>query len=145
MAATERLRIGLDFDGTLADTVGAAEAYLREIEGIMLAPHELMRPPGLKQLGGERFEQMLVDERFIEQLKFVPGTLGMARSLMADADIFLVTARNEWQTKLLQLWLEEHGLRFEGVRRPRTSRKCGRTGSCGWMSTSTTCSRTRRM
>lgn len=115
MASTERLRIGLDFDGTLADTVGAAEAYLREVEGIVLAPHELTWPPGIKQLGSERFGQMLADDQFIEQLEFVPGALGVARSLMADADLFLVTARHEWQTEPVRLWLERSGLHFDGV------------------------------
>ena len=112
---TERLRIGLDFDGTLVDTVGAAAAYLREVEGIVLQADELTWPPGIKHLGGERFDEMLVDERFVEQLEFVPGALEVARSLMADADLFLVTARNERQTEPVHRWLEDRGLRFEGV------------------------------
>lgn len=115
MGSTERLRIGLDFDGTLADSVGAAAAYLREVEGIVLQPDELTWPPGIKHLGGERFGQMLADERFIEQLNFVPGALGVTRSLMEQADLFLVTARHEWQTEPVHRWLQSHGLRFEGV------------------------------
>jgi hypothetical protein len=42
---------------------------------------------------------MLVDEQFAEQLEFVPGALEVDRSLMADADLFLVTAGNERQTE----------------------------------------------
>lgn len=115
MVPTERLRIGVDFDGTLADTVAAAAAYLRDIEGIELTPEERTWPPGVRHLGGERFGQMLADERFVERLEFVPGALEVTRSLMENADVFLVTARHEWQTDPVHRWLKSHGLRFAGV------------------------------
>jgi uncharacterized HAD superfamily protein len=115
MAPTERLRIGLDFDGTLADTVGAAEAYLREVEGIVLAPHELMWPPGLKQIGRERFMQMLADDRFLDELEFVPGALEVTRSLMELADVFVVTARYDEDAEPARRWLDGHGLQFTDI------------------------------
>jgi len=115
MARFERLRIGLDFDGTLADTVAAGAAFLRDIEGIELAPEERTWPPGIKHLGRERFAAMLADPRFVERLEFVPGALEVTRSLMEEADVFLVTARHDWQTEPVHRWLEDHGLRFAGV------------------------------
>jgi 5'(3')-deoxyribonucleotidase len=115
MTSTERLRIGLDFDGTLADTVGAGATYLREVEGITLQPHELIWPPGLQYLGRERFMQMLADDRFMEVLEFVPGALEVTRSLMEFADVFVVTARYEEETAPARRWLDGHGLRFVDI------------------------------
>jgi hypothetical protein len=68
----------------------------------VFALHKLTWPLGIKQLSGERFGQMLADERFIEQFQFVPSAFGMSRSLMADADLLMVIARIEWPTEAVQ-------------------------------------------
>ena len=110
-----RLRIGIDFDGTLADTINAAAAFLRDVEGIALEPHEMHWPPGRDRISGERFVEMITDQRFFDRLEFVPGAEAVTRRLLQDASVFLVTARNETQTTPVRRWLESRDLHFDVI------------------------------
>ena len=115
MASTSRLRIGIDFDGTLVDTISAAAYFLREVDSIVLEPHEMKWPPGRERIGPERFSAMITDERFFAQLDFVPEAEAITRRLLEQADVFVVTARNEAQTTPVRRWLDEHDLTFNGI------------------------------
>jgi uncharacterized HAD superfamily protein len=110
----DRLRIGIDFDGTLADSIGAAAQFLEEFDGIVLEAHERRWPPGRLRLGAERFNSMIEDDRFFERLDFVPGAEAAVRALLGRADVFLVTARTEAQTEPVRRWLETRDLSLSG-------------------------------
>lgn len=115
MANSDRLRIGIDFDGTLADSIGAAARYLEDFDGIVLEPHERSWPPGLGRIGRERFGAMIVDDRFFERLDFVEGAESVMRELVEAAEVFLVTARTERETEPVRRWLETHDLQLSGI------------------------------
>lgn len=115
MSNGRRLRVGIDFDGTLADSIGASARYLEEFDGIVLEPHERRWPPGRERVGGERFGEMLEDERFFDRLEFVPDADTVTRRLLEDADVYLVTARTERQTEPVRRWLDRHDLKLNGI------------------------------
>lgn len=112
---TDRLRIGIDFDGTLADSIGAAARYLEDLHGIVLESHERSWPPGLRRIGRERFDSMIVDDEFFDRLEFVSGAESVMRELVETADVFLVTARTERETEPVSRWLEARNLQLSGI------------------------------
>lgn len=114
MSHPGRLRIGIDFDGTLADSIGAAARFLEEFDGIVLAPHERRWPPGRERIGGERFAAMIADDRFFDRLEFVPAAEPVMRQLVEEAEVFLVTARTEEQTAPVRRWLAARDLSLAG-------------------------------
>ncbi|MDA0351838.1 MAG: hypothetical protein O3A10_06470 [Chloroflexi bacterium] len=115
MSEPARLRIGIDFDGTLADSIGAAARYLRDLEGIELEPEEMRWPPGRERIGAKRFAAMIKDPRFFQRLEFVPGAEATMRTLGRDADLYIVTARTPEQAEPVERWLQHHELEVNGV------------------------------
>jgi uncharacterized HAD superfamily protein len=113
------MRIGIDFDGTIADASSAKIRYALERFGVELTPELTMRPGGVPVIGLERYEAMVADIFGTElTLEFepMPGALEVLRRLAAEHEIYVVTARLDHEVDLAARWLETRGVEVRGVR-----------------------------
>ena len=109
----ERPGIGLDYDGTIADTGIAKTAWIREHLGLEIPPWSTDRTMCVPIIGAENYEHMgrvvyapdasmLADE--------VPGAAAAIRSMAARHRLYIVTARNADQVAWARAWLAGRGL-----------------------------------
>ncbi len=107
------MRVGLDFDGVIADTIPAMRAYARDRHGLELAPSECVMPAGPERLGLDAYRQLVADTHETEYRLTFPLTLGATDGLRALArrhDLFVVTARHSGSLENAVRWLELNGL-----------------------------------
>jgi uncharacterized HAD superfamily protein len=113
------MRIGIDFDGTIADITTAAILYGREHWGVELRPEQTWGASGIEVVGGrERYDQMFRDLHTTPlglEVPPMPGALDVLSRLAEEHEIHVVTARNEDEGEWARRWLERHGLTVAGV------------------------------
>jgi len=105
------MRIGIDFDGTLADTGWAKQQYISETWGIHLEPWETMRTPAFEVLGEERYHEMVLAAHTTElvlRMPEIPGAIAAVARLAEQHDLFVITARRDEEIELARQWLADH-------------------------------------
>jgi 5'(3')-deoxyribonucleotidase len=111
------MRIGLDFDGTIADITWAKIRYARDAFGVELLPEQTARATGIPVLGAERYEQ-LVDAVHGSDLSLqmppMPGALEAIERLASTHELYIVTARTDPEAELARAWIEECGMYVDG-------------------------------
>lgn len=111
------MRIGLDFDGTIADTTGAKIRYAREVFGLELNALETWRAVGEPRLGAERFREMVVaaHHEHTEFTEPMPGVLEVIERLAVDHQLFIVTARTDAEVEWARRWVTARALPVQAV------------------------------
>lgn len=108
------MRIGLDFDDTLADFGELLAVAAMERWGIDLRAAQAAGQKYSDVVGQERFST-LVREALTTDLTLemtpVPGALEGARRLSEHHDIVVVTARNDQESGAAIRWLERYAIR----------------------------------
>jgi uncharacterized HAD superfamily protein len=105
------MRIGLDFDGTIADITWAKVRYAREAFGVDLAPEQTARPSAEPVLGRERYDDLV---RVVHgsdlslEMPPMPGALEVIDRLTVDHELIVVTARLDDEALLARQWLQAH-------------------------------------
>lgn len=103
------MKIGLDFDDTLADFSEMLVRLTRERFGIDLLELYRQGKPGKPAVGAERWDAMLKEMHETDlTLEMAPkdGAVEVARRLAARHDLVILTARNDRETPSARRWLE---------------------------------------
>jgi hypothetical protein len=107
------VRIGLDFDGTLADIGATKQRFVRERWGILLEVADVGRSGALPVLGEERYVEMVEAVHgtdLVLDTAPVPGAIEVTRRLLDRYEVTLITARLDEEIELAREWLRLHGL-----------------------------------
>jgi uncharacterized HAD superfamily protein len=122
------MRLGIDFDGTVADITDAKIRFAREHFNEDITPRETYREHGIGRLGEERFIRMVHEAHataWTLSMQPMAGALESLHTLAADHDLFIVTARNDDEIDWARQWLERHDLPIQDVlhtsREPKTA------------------------
>jgi len=113
------MRIALDFDGTIADAVGAKVRYAHERFGVVLPPEDSMRPGAVPLMGLERYEQMIRDvfgSPITLEMEPMPGALESLHRLQRNHELYVVTARLDEEVDYARTWLRERGVDVRDIR-----------------------------
>lgn len=109
----DRPAIGVDYDGTIADTNAIKAAWIRENLGIEVPPWRTDRTLCVPIIGLEAYERMskiVYSPELSAQAKEVPGASHAIKTLAARYRIYVVTARNDAQIASSRAWLEKMGI-----------------------------------
>lgn len=120
------MRIGLDFDGTIADASGAKMRYARERWGVTLDRAQTMRPGAIPLIGRERYETMIADifgTPLTLEMEPMPGAVDVLQRLADAHDLFVVTARLDHETGFATTWLQRRGIAIRELRNSARGRK----------------------
>ncbi|MPZ98316.1 MAG: hypothetical protein GEU80_03090 [Dehalococcoidia bacterium] len=124
------MRIGIDFDGTLASWGDAMAAYLDERHGLPLAADRHVQD----QLPEDIFVPMvreLMASEWTLAMPPLPGALDAMRLLSAEHELYVVTARHRHEAEWAARWVDHHGLWVQEVvhtdRAPKSA-ACRRLG-----------------
>jgi uncharacterized HAD superfamily protein len=112
------MRLGIDFDGTIADVTEAKIRYARERLGEDLTPLETNRAQGLPRLGERRYVQMVEATHATDwtlTMRPMLGAIEVLQALAEHHELFVITARNDDEIGWARAWLEPHGLPFRDV------------------------------
>lgn len=107
------MRIGLDFDGVIADTIPAMVSYARERMGLEVEPRDCIVPRGIERLGIETYRQLVAETHDSDYaLGFQPthGAYAALRDMAAVHELYIVTARAGPAFANAMRWLESHGI-----------------------------------
>ena len=107
----ENMRIGLDFDGTIADTNSIKSEWIKNNLGSEVPPYLCDRTSAVPIIGQENYERMrreVYSEIETSQLVPVEGLDLALQEMSVHSECFLVTARGN--LKLIRDWLNSRGL-----------------------------------
>lgn len=106
------MRIGIDFDDTIADLTAAKVAYARERHAVTLHPTGTYRTQAVPLLGEEHYEEMLTALLTQQTIATPPvdHAIEALAQLGASHELFVVTARYEQEAVWSRRWLEHHGI-----------------------------------
>lgn len=105
--------IGIDYDGTIADTSGVKADWIHEHLGVEVPPWKTDRTNCVPIIGLENYERM---SRFVYGRKGslkageVPGSIDAVKDLARHSHIFVITARLSHQIRWCKEWLRKKGL-----------------------------------
>lgn len=122
-----RPRIGLDFDGLIADTYKAKQRYAYNKYGVELTPQQCRREKGTEILGDVRYQKMIREiygTRLTLALEPMPGSISAIQAMDELADCYIVTARYEKELKWLRIWLDKYVLPIHGIVHTSEKSKC---------------------
>ena len=105
--------IGIDYDGTIADTGAMKSAWIKEHLAMSVPPWETDRTLCVPLIGEDNYERMgrhVYAPAASLRAEEVPGVAAAIQALAARHRIYVVTARNAQQIASCQQWLERHGL-----------------------------------
>lgn len=118
------MRLGIDFDNTLADFVSLIQRLTRERTGFELRglPERYPEADDLEPvihaaIGRERWEALLAEIHETDltlQMDPQPGAVEVARRLAAQHDLVIVTARDHRESESVHRWLEQHRIPIRG-------------------------------
>ena len=106
------MKIGIDFDGVVADNVGLKIDYIRENFGIILTSSECKREIAVARgVPNDEYTKMLEliynDPEVSLKAKEIPGALEKIRMLQAEHNyIEITTSRYDQGRENIQRWLE---------------------------------------
>ena len=113
-----RQRVGLDFDGLIADTSAAKQDYAADRFGISLRRDQCLRERGSEILGAEAYRKM-IDDIYGTDLTMALTAMNGAGEAMARLDSFcdcyIITARHADEFKWMTQWITEHELPVHGI------------------------------
>ena len=105
--------IGLDYDGTIADTNALKSAWIRQNLGLEVPPWRTDRTLCVSLIGLEAYERMgkvVYSPTMTMQADEVPGAAAAIRELSCRYRLYIVTARNQEQIASCRAWLEKRGM-----------------------------------
>ncbi len=105
--------IGIDYDGTIADTNALKVAWIKENLGLEVPPWRTDRTLCVPIIGLEAYERMsriVYSPEFSARAKEVPGAAQAIKALARHWRIYVVTARDNAQVDSSRAWLQEKGL-----------------------------------
>lgn len=115
------MRIGIDFDNTIADFGGLLRRITIERTGVDFRAIRAANPDVADiealcyaAVGKERFDALIADVVRTDHSSTIeerPGAIEALRHLGARHEIVIVTARSEAESTTPRRWLERHGLR----------------------------------
>ena len=107
------MNLGIDFDGTIADSTQQKIQTALELYGVVMKPEQTGRGPGRKLMGKHRYENVVNSIYGTEKtlgLSPVEGSLEVIESLSDNHEMYVVTARDEKGADLASLWLKSRRL-----------------------------------
>jgi len=122
-----RPRIGLDFDGLIANTYKAKQKYAYDKYGMELTPQQCRREKATKILGSVRYQKMIREiygTRLTLELEPMPGSISAIQGMDELADCYIVTARYKKELKWLRIWLDKYVLPIHGIVHTAEQSKC---------------------
>lgn len=105
--------IGIDYDGTIANTSEVKAQWIRAHVGMEIPPWKTDRTSCVPIIGLENYERMgqfIYEREGSLRARDVPGSLNGIRKLAKKSKIFIVTARKSHQIRWSREWLRERGL-----------------------------------
>ncbi len=118
------MRLGLDFDGVIANDEEVKTLGIRELCGIDVDPADLrssvMLEKGIltREQYYDEFHPLIYNTDFLFRTKPVKGAVECIGQLLAEGhDVRVITARRDVALETARLWSETHGLHlpFTGV------------------------------
>ena len=107
------MKIGIDFDGTVADTSTAKSSYIESHFGLDVPPCRCNRTECVPLIGEAAYEEMgrvMYSRERTLQIPPVPGSVPAIRELAERASLFVVTARASSQRSIVEDWLHRNEL-----------------------------------
>ena len=120
-------RIGLDFDGLIANTYKAKQRYAYDKYGVELTFQQCRREKGTEILGDVRYQKMIREiygTRLTLALEPMPGSISAIQAMDELGDCYIVTARYEKELKWLRIWLDKYALPIHGIVHTSEQSKC---------------------
>lgn len=105
--------IGIDYDGTIADTSGVKAHWIREHLGVEVPPWKTDRTSCVPIIGLENYERMsefVYGRKGSLKAREVPGAIDAIKELARHSQIFVITARLSHQVLWCKEWLRKKGL-----------------------------------
>ncbi len=122
------LRIGLDFDGTIADITWAKLRYAREAFGVELPAEATWGATGRELLGEERYGELVEavhGTSLSVEMPPMPGAVETMARLRQHHELYIVTARLDNEAELAHEWLERNGVEVDGFVHTARASKAG--------------------
>jgi 5'(3')-deoxyribonucleotidase len=113
----ERLTVGIDLDGVLADQLAGAFPRIKERLGIDLAWNDVTEfrlPLGETDLARE-IELAQLDPAYLLEMPVHSGALALVDELRLHYRVVLITARPGSALELTSAWLDARGFKFEAI------------------------------
>lgn len=107
------MRVGLDFDGVISDTIPSMIEFARVTHGLHLSPLDCVAPDGPAGLGSEVWLRLITDTHATPYALSMPPMFGTADGLARLSDrheVVVVTARRGGALENTRIWLDHHGL-----------------------------------
>ena len=104
-----RAVIGIDYDGTIADTNGQKARWIREHCGIAIEPYQCDRTTCVPIIGQSRYDGMtatVYERKWTLRSQPVTGALDALYKLSTNYDIFIITARLPHRVAFAREWLQ---------------------------------------
>lgn len=126
------MRIALDYDGTIADTNRVKADWILQHLGKVVAPWECNRTDCVPIIGESAYQELgdfVYERESTLNTEEVPGAAGAIRSLAAQADLYVVTARSPRRMAFAREWFCRKGL--EGfIREFQSSQRTSKEDVC---------------
>ena len=109
----DKVGIGLDYDGTIADTGAVKSAWIKEHLGLEVPPWKTDRTLCVPIIGLEEYARMgsvVYGPEATRWAQEVPGASAAIAALAARYRLYVITARNAEQMAWSRQWLDAHGL-----------------------------------
>lgn len=107
------MRLGLDFDGVISDTIPQMIAFARTEHDLELSPFDCVAPGGPAGLTPDVWLQLIADTHNTPYALSMPPTFGAVpalRDLSVRHEVVIVTARRGEALANSEAWLEQAGL-----------------------------------
>ncbi len=110
------MRLAIDFDGTIADSASLVARYVREVlalEGPSGAAGERRGEISFVQLTEGQHEEVtraVFGTAFALEMEPMPGALDVLRRLGDRHELYIVTARHDYEVVYASQWLEDRGV-----------------------------------
>lgn len=115
--------IGIDFDGTLADTNTLKSLWIKERLGLTIPPYLCDHTSCITDVGRENYREMgdhVYGEQMTAAVQPVPGALAAVRKLRESHELVIVSARTGERAGFVERWLDKRpettGIRVVGVK-----------------------------
>lgn len=105
------MKVGIDFDGTLADTNALKSAWIKQYLNIDVPPHLTDRTSCVPIIGEESYKKMGENVYSLEatrNLTPMPGALQVLARLVEKHSLVVITARSGWRRDAVTEWLSSH-------------------------------------
>ena len=107
-----RAAIGIDYDGTIADTNAQKVRWIREFCGIDIESWQCDRSSCVPIIGHSRYQDMaaaIYERTWTLRTQPVAGALAALGKLNSNYEIYIVTARLPHRVVFAREWLKTHG------------------------------------